>query len=124
MANVFETNNGESLSYFSLRSFLYFALFGLLPVYFLVRTKVIWPKSFLKEQVYRVALLTLMALTFGVTGFFLAKSYIPTFRNDRTLASRIIPANYIAGSVRYLKRTYFNKPQVFQCRYGLWYNAG
>ncbi|MGL6002110.1 MAG: phosphoethanolamine transferase [Plesiomonas sp.] len=111
--NIFETNTSEANSYFSLSALFWFSLTGLLPAIIILLTPINYT-SFLKQQGWRLLSLSASLLIVGIIALFFYKDYASVGRNNPTLRTMIIPTYYVNNTYKYIKRTHFSKPVVYQ----------
>ncbi|MGL5585108.1 MAG: phosphoethanolamine transferase, partial [Plesiomonas sp.] len=111
--NIFETNTSEANSYFSLSALFWFSLTGLLPAIIILLTPINYT-SFLKQQGWRLLSLSASLLIVGIIALFFYKDYASVGRNNPTLQAMIVPTYYVNNTYKYIKRTHFSKPVVYQ----------
>lgn len=96
MGNVFNTNTAEAASYFHPKMLLYLFVFGAVPCWFLVKTRVH------KTARLRVALLAFATLLAGLGWSYAASStWLWIDDHAKKLGGMVMPWSYVSNTVRY-----------------------
>lgn len=113
MENIFETNSGEALSYFSLSGLITIIVIGVIPCLLIILAK-LKKQSFIKDFViYKLVSIIASILVIVLIAVFFYKDYASVGRNNKYL-NRVINPSYVYTSVKYIDKTYFTKPMVYQ----------
>ncbi|PSV11606.1 phosphoethanolamine transferase [Photobacterium kishitanii] len=113
MENIFETNTGEALSYFSLSGVITVFFIGVIPCFIIlfIKTK---KQSFVKDFViYKLISIIVSIIVIVLIAMFFYKDYASVGRNNKYL-NRVINPSYVYTGIKYLDRNYFTKPIAYQ----------
>ena len=111
--NTFETDTAEALSYVNFYALGFFIIFAVLPCWFIYSVKLTY-KPFLKELITRLKLLSAsLAFAFLVASLFYS-NYASVGRNNKDIASYIIPYKMVDSSYKFIRNHYFYPPLKFQ----------
>ena len=111
--NSSQTNLAEALSYLNPSLIISFILTGILPAFFITRTKIVY-RPLVKEVLSKTALMSLSLLGLLIIAFFYYQDYASIGRNNRFLQKYIVPTQYVSSGYKYLKKNYFTTPLVYQ----------
>lgn len=108
MSNVFNTDKGESSSFFSFKLTLYIVLLGIVPIIYIIRTKI--EKTTFKKFI-KNASLALLALV--VIAFANAKNWTWIDKNSKQLGGLAMPWNYTVNTVlHYVHQRQKNEKEI------------
>ncbi|USV58772.1 phosphoethanolamine transferase [Aeromonas encheleia] len=110
MQNIFETNHGEASSYLNFSVVTWFLLTGLLPALCLLWVKIEYPRSWYKGLGMRLGGIALSLLFLVAVAALYYQDYASVGRNNNVLSKEIVPANYVSGLFKYVKRDLFTAP--------------
>ena len=113
MENIFETNSGEAISYFSLSGLMTIVVIGVIPCLIIIFAKS-KRQSFIKTFIiYKlVSIIVSIAVIVLIINFFY-KDYASVGRNNKYL-NRVINPSYVYTGIKYIDETYFTKPIAYQ----------
>ncbi|WP_336080614.1 phosphoethanolamine transferase [Thalassospira sp. CH_XMU1448-2] len=112
--NVVETNQTEAFSYLNLSSVLWFVVTGLVPALVLILVPIRFPQTVLRGLAQRFAMIAVPLVMMGGMGALYFKDYASVGRNHKVLGKEIVPSNYIAGTIQYVKRRYLYADMPFR----------
>jgi lipid A ethanolaminephosphotransferase len=112
--NIFETNSREAVSYVNGHSVAMVVLMGVLPAILLLFVRVTYAERWYQGLYHRVgAMAGFLVIVAGFVGFFY-QDYASIGRNNRELAKEVVPENYIASTIKYVKRRYLTRDVPFK----------
>ncbi len=113
IGSLAESNVHELSTYLTPGFFFWFAVTGLLPSALLLLVGVNYPKTTLRSLSLRsVSMLVSLGVILVVAALY-TKDYVSVGRNNPSLAHEILPANYIASTIKYINRTYLQGSKEF-----------
>ena len=111
--NSFETDTAEVLSYINVYALGFFITFAIIPCWLIYSVKLTY-QPFLKELLSRLKLLSAsFGFAFLVASVFYS-NYASVGRNNKDIASYIIPYKMVDSSYKYIRNHYFYPPLKFQ----------
>ncbi|OSQ39047.1 hydrolase [Thalassospira mesophila] len=112
--NVFETNSREAGSYVNAHSIAMVVLMGVVPAILIMFVQVIPAERWYKGLLHRVgAMVCFLVVVAGFVGFYY-QDYASVGRNNRELAKEVVPENYIASTIKFVKRRYLASKVPFK----------
>lgn len=99
--NMLETNLDESLDLFSFKLVVYFAVFGLLPSFFVWKVSVV-RISFKQAAFFKLKVLSIVVLVAGTMFFSFSKSYLSFVREHKPIRYHINPLYYVFSAGKYM----------------------
>ncbi len=107
--NILQTNTREALDLLSIKYLLWVLVTGILPLWMLARTKIVYAPP-LKECKTRGLLILAAALACSALFGISYKDYVSWGRNNKNVVRLINPTNYIYATIRYFIK--LNKSQM------------
>lgn len=104
--NIFETNMGESWSFINLHILCWVTIFGLLPAYLVLKSK-ITHETFFKELSCKIISICLSLGILCIIYILYYKDISSIGRNNRHLRTVLVPTYFTYGFTKYIKNTYF-----------------
>jgi Predicted membrane-associated, metal-dependent hydrolase len=98
--NVMETNPSEARDLISLRLFLYLGLLALVPLVFVIRTRVHY-LSLGRRLWSQFKIITASLLAISLTLYISFPSYASLARNNHQLSHLVLPTNFIFAGISY-----------------------
>lgn len=112
--NIFETNSREAGSYLNAHSIGMVVLMGVVPAILLLFVRVSYVERWYQGLYQRAgAMAGFLVIVAAFVGF-LYQDYASIGRNNRELAKEVVPENYIASTIKYVKRRYLTSPVPFK----------
>ncbi len=111
--NVMETNPSEARDLISLRLFLYLGILALIPLLFVIRTRIHY-MNFWRRLWSQFKIIAASLLAIGLTLYISYPSYASLARNNRQLSHLILPTNFIFAGVSYAGEQFKSAQQPFQ----------
>jgi lipid A ethanolaminephosphotransferase len=112
--NIFETNSREAGSYLNAHSIGMVVLMGVVPAILLLFVRVSYAERWYQGLYQRAgAMAGFLVIVAAFVGF-LYQDYASIGRNNRELAKEVVPENYIASTIKYVKRRYLTSPVPFK----------
>ncbi|WP_367317417.1 phosphoethanolamine--lipid A transferase [Vibrio coralliilyticus] len=109
MANLFETNQSEALSYLSVYSVGWVVVMGGLPALAVVKIRFKTPHPLGLIQSKLLSMVISILVVTAVVGLYY-QNYVSVGRNHHTLNRALIPTEFVSSLSRYIKRHYFATP--------------
>ncbi|TDR17427.1 phosphoethanolamine transferase [Marinicella litoralis] len=103
--NIMETNASEAKDLIGLNLFLYLTILGLLPMVFILKTKMA-PIGFLRQLLSKLKVITASLVVMGVVLYISYPSYASLARGNRHLSHLIVPTNFIFASLSYINEQF------------------
>lgn len=103
--NTLQTNLNESMDLFSFKLLLYILFLGLIPSYFIYKTKLEF-KTFKSELLSRLKLIVLLILIIFSTFFAFSKFYSSFFREHKPLRYNVNPVFWIYSIGNYISKSF------------------
>ena len=110
--NSFETDFSEAIGLFNLKLLAYFIFFGILPSYFVYKTKIKYP-TFLQNLFYKIKMIVVILVFISINLFLFSKAYTSFFRSHKPLRYHTIPTYPIYSFGKYINEKYLKKPIPF-----------
>lgn len=115
--NIFDTDQQEAFSYFSLALVVWVALTGVLPVWLLWKTKINYPSARQEfTQKFKSVVLTLAM--FGLIAVFNYDDYATTVRNNIELRNMPVPFYALKSTYKYVKQEHFKSGPAVLAKIG------
>ncbi|MDD9173494.1 phosphoethanolamine--lipid A transferase [Aliivibrio sp. S2TY2] len=105
--NIFETNLNEVSSYISPMSIGYLFIFGVIPVFLLLKIKIVYRHYWFQEVFLRILLVSVAVIVFMLIACFYFKDYASIGRNNSYLNKMINPAG-VFNAVKYINNEYLS----------------
>jgi len=110
--NAFETDISESVGLFSFKLLVYFLFLGVLPSYFVFKTKMDYP-SFKNNIIYKIKMFIIIVSFLGLNIYLFSKAYTSFFREYKILRFQTIPTYPFYSWGYYLHEKYWTKKIPF-----------
>ncbi|WP_042878868.1 phosphoethanolamine transferase, partial [Aeromonas sp. ZOR0002] len=111
--NIFETNQSEAYSYFSLPILGWVTIAGIVPAALLFLVKIEYETAWYKGAILRILSMTASLFIIGIIAALYYQDYVSVGRNNPNLQREIVPANFINSSTKYIYNRYFAEPIHF-----------
>jgi len=111
--NFAKTNVAEASSYFNGVVILWVGLTGVLPALLLLFARIHHP-GVVKDFLYKGGSFLVSVIVILIIAAFFYKDYSSVIRNNKILRKEVNPTYYVAGVYKYVRNTYFSKPQEYQ----------
>jgi len=109
--NSMQTNLNESSDLLSLKLIIYIVLLGLLPAYFIYKTKIDY-KSFKNEFISKIKTIFLSLIVIVIILFSFSKFYTSFFREHKPLRYHVNPIYWIYSVSKYVNSTFNSGPII------------
>jgi len=110
--NSIETNSAEAFSYLNAEFVIYFALFGLIPSWLIVKTPINY-RSLIDEVISRFVLVLSATITIAIIVGFYYQDYAAVGRNNSHLKKFIVPSQFLSSGFKYIKYNHFDDKLSF-----------
>ena len=109
--NIIQTDATEVKNLLSAKFFIWMFVLVIVPIFFILKSKISY-FSFTKELKIRAVLIIISLLIIGVNYAIFGKTFIPFFRENKTLRFYTLPFYQIYSAVKFTKKS-FTTPRQF-----------